>query len=329
MSGGTGLVIAASASNAATMPAHGILMQQLTAGADGDAAIIGQITGVDTSLFGPGDTIYVGPDGGYVNVKPTGSNLIQNLGIVKKVDASNGTGEIFGSGRSNDLPNIAEGNVWVGDVDGVPQAVATSSFVASDFPYSGSAQITGSLGVTGSISRSEGGFSGSVVDNITDTFTAVPEIDHIVTLTQAEYDGLGSVDANTLYIISGSTVTSEFPYTGSAVISGSLEVTGKVSGNVVSVTPASSTASFNLNDGSFFTSSLTDTQHLEFTNVSAGITAQVELTTAGTPVVDFGSNVLQPSGSEYSPSDAGGRDILTVTSLDGTNVFIVSANKFI
>ena len=97
----------------------------------------------------------------------------------------------------------------------------------------------------------------------------------------------------------------------------------------MSVTPASSTASFDLNQGAFFTSSINGTTHIEFSNVSAGITAQIEVTTAGTPVVDFGANILQPSGSEYTPSDAGGRDILTVTSLDGTNVFIVSANKFI
>jgi len=39
---------------------------------------------------------------------------------------------------------------------------------------------------------------------------------------------LGSVDGNTLYVISGSVVDSEFPYTGSAIISGSLTVTGSI-----------------------------------------------------------------------------------------------------
>jgi len=129
---GTSLVIAADASNSATMPAHGILMQQLTAGADGDAAILGQITGVNTSDFASGDTIYVAAGGGYTNQKPTGSNLIQNLGIVKKVDASNGTGEIFGSGRSNDLPNITDGYIWAGNADGVPTAQSTASFAKTN-----------------------------------------------------------------------------------------------------------------------------------------------------------------------------------------------------
>lgn len=125
---GTSLVVAASASVSGKMPAHGILNQQLTAGSDGVATILGQITGVDTSAFSSGDTIFVGPFGGYVNVKPTGStNLIQNLGVVKKVDAGNGTGEIFGSGRSNDVPNIATSNLWIGNEDGVAVAIVSSS----------------------------------------------------------------------------------------------------------------------------------------------------------------------------------------------------------
>jgi hypothetical protein len=43
--GGTSIVVAASASIASTMPSHGILNQQLTAGSDGIATILGQITG--------------------------------------------------------------------------------------------------------------------------------------------------------------------------------------------------------------------------------------------------------------------------------------------
>lgn len=97
---------------------------------------------------------------------------------------------------------------------------------------------------------------------------------------------------------------------------------------MVSVALASSTASIDLGQGSFFSSSINNTTRVEFTNVSAGLTAQVELTTIGTPVVSFSANVKQPSGSAYVPSAAGSRDILTVTSLDGTNVFVVSANKF-
>ena len=157
MTGGTAIVVAASASVASKMPSHGILNQQLTVGSDGFATILGQVTGVNTSTFSPGDTVYVGSSGGYTNVKPTGStNLIQNLGVIKKVDASNGTGEIFGSGRTNDVPNLPTGKIWVGN-----DYTVTSSVVHLDEPNSrlgintntpnqaldvlGSANISGSL----------------------------------------------------------------------------------------------------------------------------------------------------------------------------------------
>jgi hypothetical protein len=126
--GNTSEVIAASASNAATMPAHFILNETLADDAEGLAIAIGYINGVNTGDFSEGDTVYVGANGGYTNVKPTGSNLIQNLGIVDKVDASNGSGFVLGAGRSNDVPNISPGYAWVGKNNSVATAVATSSY---------------------------------------------------------------------------------------------------------------------------------------------------------------------------------------------------------
>jgi hypothetical protein len=109
--GNTSEVVAASASNAATMPAHFILNETLADDEEGLAIAVGYINQVNTGDFSEGDTVYVGADGGYTNVKPTGSNLIQNLGIVDKVDASNGSGFILGAGRSNDVPNITSRNI--------------------------------------------------------------------------------------------------------------------------------------------------------------------------------------------------------------------------
>jgi len=129
--GNTSEVIAASASNAATMPAHFILNETLADEAEGLAIAVGYINGVNTIGFTEGDTVYVAADGGYTNVKPTGSNLIQNLGIVDKVDATNGSGFILGAGRSNDVPNIPAGYTWVGNSDGVPTPVPTSSIIAA------------------------------------------------------------------------------------------------------------------------------------------------------------------------------------------------------
>lgn len=124
-------VIAASASNADTMPATYILAQELDDEEEGLAILTGYINDVDTSQFEAGQVLYVGADGGYTNVKLTGSNLIQNLGIVAK-SAVNGSGYVYGSGRSNDVPNISPGYAWVGNSDSVATAVATSSFVVTN-----------------------------------------------------------------------------------------------------------------------------------------------------------------------------------------------------
>ena len=214
---GTAIVVAASASVASKMPAHGILSQNLTAGSDGFATITGLINGVDTSAFSSGDTIYVAPTGSYTNVKPQGSgNLIQNLGIVKKIDATNGSGEIFGSGRSNDVPNLPTGKIWVGD-----GYTITSSIVHLDETNS-IAQFTGSIDVTGIVSGST--FSGSFVGDgsgLTGIEAGATDIDG---LSDGYTQGLGNVFLGTptasLSITSGTRNTVLGYNSGKGIING-------------------------------------------------------------------------------------------------------------
>jgi len=56
--------------------------------------------------------------------------------------------------EGNLTASLQEGYVWVGNSSGITTTVATSSFGGGGaaFPYTGSAQITGSLGITGSLS---------------------------------------------------------------------------------------------------------------------------------------------------------------------------------
>ena len=81
----------------------------------------------------------------------------------------------------------------------------TASFAlnAGDpFPYTGNVGITGDINLTGSYNRLSGSFSGSVIDNITDTYTVTAAIEHVITLTQAQYNAISaSADPNTLYYI--------------------------------------------------------------------------------------------------------------------------------
>jgi hypothetical protein len=178
--GNTNEVIAASASVASTMPATFVLAQNLAVGEEGLGIVTGFLNGVNTSAFKEGQIVYVGANGGYTNIKPSGSNLIQNLGIVTKV-AVNGSGYIYGAGRSNDTPNLLHNQIFFGSgsnqqyqihISGALNStvinnitasgnISASAFIgdgsqltgiaAASFPYTGSAIITGSLIVTGSV----------------------------------------------------------------------------------------------------------------------------------------------------------------------------------
>jgi hypothetical protein len=184
------LVIAASASNAATMPATYILAQDLDDEEAGLGIAIGVIQGVNTTGLIAGDVVYVGANGGWTQTKPTGSNLIQNLGIVTKV-GNNGGGVVLGAGRSNDVPNIQQGYFWVGNQDSVATATPTSSFAvtSSANTFYGKQTITGSLHISGS-----GSLNG---DNIVSSNTIMK----IETISSASYAALTPPVSGTLYII--------------------------------------------------------------------------------------------------------------------------------
>ena len=197
----------------------------------------------------------------------------------------------------------------------------------------GSAVITGSLAVTGSgVNILSGSFSGSTVDNITDVY-GTSSIQHIVTLTQAEYNAISaSADPNTLYVIEDATTPSDFPYTGSAIISGSLTTigdsvfSGSVVGEVGGLTIASTTASMDCSAGNFFTLTLvsgSDT-HLDASNIKAGQTINVKLTQPGTGygTISFSSDFAFPTGSTYTGSAASNAvDIVSMVSFDTSKLY--------
>ena len=60
--------------------------------------------------------------------------------------------------------------------------------------------------LTGSYQRASGSFSGNVIDNITDTYTGTDKINHVVTLTQAEYNAL-TPSSDTFYVITDAAAT--------------------------------------------------------------------------------------------------------------------------
>jgi hypothetical protein len=197
-SGNISEVIAASASVASTMPATFVLNEDVADGAEGSALLVGYINGINTSAFNEGDVVYVGINGGFTNIKPQGSsNLIQNLGIVTKVDALNGSGYVYGSGRSNDIPNLPTGKVWVGS----STHSVTSSVIHLD-------ELNQRLGVNTSTPTKDLEVSGSAL------------ISSAITASSAQLTNLPSSTEDIVLVIDaeGNVGTKELQYTGGGYV---------------------------------------------------------------------------------------------------------------
>jgi hypothetical protein len=158
VSGATGdnaNVYFADAGNPLRRPATLIAFDQtLGAGATGTGIISGEIQGVDTNLYPAGTVVYLGVGGGWSSTRPTGSASVQPLGVITR-SANNGRGIVFNQVAVS-LPNIQQGYAWVGDSNGVPQPIATSSFAVSidtgSFATTGSNNFLGNQDVSGSVS---------------------------------------------------------------------------------------------------------------------------------------------------------------------------------
>ena len=121
----------ADASSSATMPAIGIVVDEITDGSTGHVITSGLFNKTISGLsgVGVGDTMYVSETAGRVTTeKPTGTALIQNIGVVLKTNGTNiQKMKVSSIDRVNDIPNIPEGYVWYGDSDGVPQPTSLRS----------------------------------------------------------------------------------------------------------------------------------------------------------------------------------------------------------
>ena len=215
----------ADASDPNKMPAIGILDQQLTNNSEGVATLVGifntNITGF-TSLD-EGQIMYVAIGGGLTNVKPTGQgNLVQNLGIVLKTNGTTLQGfQVTVVGRSNDIPNLDLGNIFIGDTNNEYEIKSLTDSIedAGDITVDGQFNVTGRvnlgtslptspsqsdiLGVdsTGNIYKqpapSGGGGSITIVDSDSTgsdvTFNSVDEIKFFGNDVEVYDDGVGKV----------------------------------------------------------------------------------------------------------------------------------------
>jgi hypothetical protein len=146
VSGSTGAnsnVYRADAGNPSKMPVTYIAADNIASGDTGRGIVLGLITGVDTTGYSGGTEIYVAVGGGWTSIRPTGSAIIQVLGIVTK-EGPGGQGLVLNPGPVN-LPNLTSGSVWVGNSDSLPVAVPTASLSVASASYA----LTASFALNG------------------------------------------------------------------------------------------------------------------------------------------------------------------------------------
>jgi len=207
----------------------------------------------------------------------------------------------------------------------------SNTFVEGTLNVSGSTTITGSLVLSSSAAVElqvigETQFTGSV--GITGTLTSS---------LQQGYVWVGDASGRTTTVSTGSFGGggSAFPFSGTASISGALQVTGSMSGFVNTLSVTSQTASVNFNDGNMFVITLPtgSVTHFTPTNIKAGQTINIQISqaaSAATGSVTFSPNVRFAGGNDYQATATGSAiDLLTFVSLDGTNVLGTSIKNFL
>jgi len=135
VSGNEPVVSKADADDAAKMPAFGLAEADANLNAAVSVVTFGTLYDLDTSAFSAGDTVYVSTTaGGLTATKPAGeASLIQNLGLVIRSHASAGSIKVGGAGRTNAVPNLNDGNVFIGNASNQAETRALVEADISDF----------------------------------------------------------------------------------------------------------------------------------------------------------------------------------------------------
>lgn len=214
----------ADTSDPTRMPVTFVVAENIAPAATGRGVTLGLITGINMTGYSTGDLLWVNGNGALTPTRPTGStDIIQPIAIVTK-PGSGGQINILNPGPVL-LPNLQSGSVWIGDSSNFPVAVATSSIqnvVSSSFATTA---ITASHALTA-----------SSADNflVRGTLTAQTIVAQVIT---------SSTDFVTGSTRFGSLLSNTHQFTGSASITGSLNVNNSPVVTSASYTPFSSSVS--------------------------------------------------------------------------------------
>ena len=141
ISGNTTVVSKADANDAAKMPSFGVAAEAVSANNPVDIYTFGLLSGLDTSSYSEGDELFVSNTAGTLtDTPPAGeSSKLQKIAKVTRSHASAGSIFIMGAGRSNAVPNLDDGDIFIGNSSN--QAV-TAALDTSIVPESGNLYYT-------------------------------------------------------------------------------------------------------------------------------------------------------------------------------------------
>jgi hypothetical protein len=131
ISGNTTVVSKAVAGTASRMPAVGLAAKTVNNNAALEVYTFGTLDGLDTSSYTEGDELYVDVTVGNLTttLPALQNNQIQNIGKVTRSHATAGSIKIMGAGRTNDTPNLNQGNIFLGDVNNRTEVASLTSEV--------------------------------------------------------------------------------------------------------------------------------------------------------------------------------------------------------
>lgn len=211
---GKPLIDLADADASGKCPAIGVLPENILNGAEGNVAVSGYLSGLDTSSWAAGDALYVSTTPGQLtNTRPAGTaEKVQNIGFVTRDHATVGSIAVVGSGRSNDVPNSLT-------------ALTGVALDASDL----------------------GTFTGSIISDNTDIKTALQELETsssgggltVTAVATGDSPVTGAVDI--VYIVDTSSGNVEIDLPAASGNSGkTIDVLHKTTGNDCIIDPSGS-----------------------------------------------------------------------------------------
>jgi hypothetical protein len=242
-------------------------------------------------------------------------------------------------------------NINTASLDSRIIAIETAALSASYF--SSSIQLTGSFderytqtSSLNTFTSSINNYTGSSIEIVNGlmAYTASLKASTIISgaaqITALGFGAGGGTDIGLLNIATASlnsktgsyATTGSNTFIGTNIFSGSLFMSGSVYGNVTVQPVTSNTSSIDISTANFFTITLGSsvTTHISASNVRAGQSVNILVTTGTNSTASFSTNIKQPSGSFYLPTSGSGKfDILSLVSFDTTSLYLVAVNQMI